>query len=176
MLQRTFIPYGGYWSTPFCRWQGSLAQAHAIELAAEVTRETLAARNVDPKSFDGVVLGMTIPQPSSFYGAPWLAAMVGATGVTGPTVSQACATSARAIATAAAEVELEQRACVLAVTCDRTSNGPHLYYPQPGAPGGTGVSEDWVPDAFNRDPWAENTMIQTAENVAREAGFSREEQ
>src|SRR5450759_1046598 len=151
MLDKTFIPYGAYWSSPFCRWQGALAQAHAIELAAEVTKETLAARKVDPKSFDGVVLGMTIPQRSCFYGAPWLAAMVGATGITGPTVAQACATSARAIATAAAEIELEQRTCVLAVTCDRTSNGPHLYYPQPGAPGGTGISEDWVPYATNRD-------------------------
>jgi acetyl-CoA acetyltransferase family protein len=176
MLEKTYIPYGAYWSTPFCRWQGALAQAHAIELAAEVARESLAARKVDPKSFDGVVLGMTIPQPSSFYGAPWLAAMVGATGITGPTVAQACATSARAIATAGAEIELEQRSCVLAVTCDRTSNGPHLYYPQPGAPGGTGLSVDWVPDAFNRDPWADNPMILTAENVAKQAGLSREEQ
>ena len=176
MLEKTYIPYGAYWSTPFCRWQGTLAQAHAIELAAEVAKEALAARKVDPKSFDGVVLGMTIPQPSSFYGAPWLAAMVGATGITGPTVAQACATSARAIATAGAEVELDQRSCVLAVTCDRTSNGPHLYYPQPGAPGGTGLSVDWVPDAFNRDPWADNPMIQTAENVAKQAGLSREEQ
>ena len=91
MLEKTYIPYGAYWSTPFCRWQGALAQAHAIELAAEVARESLAARKVDPKSFDGIVLGMTIPQPSSFYGAPWLAAMVGAPGITGPTVAQACA-------------------------------------------------------------------------------------
>jgi len=35
---------------------------------------------------------------------------------------------------------------------------------------------DWVPDAFNRDPWADNPMIQTAENVAKQSGFSREEQ
>jgi acetyl-CoA acetyltransferase family protein len=176
MLEKTFIPYGVYWSTPFCRWQGALAQAHSLELAADVAREALAARKIDPKVIDAVVLGMTVPQRSCFYGAPWLAAMAGAAGVTGPTVAQACATSARAIATAASAVELDQRSCVLAVTCDRTSNGPHLYYPQPGAPGGTGVSEDWVPDAFNRDPWAGNAMIQTAENVAKEAGFSREEQ
>lgn len=176
MLEKTFIPYGIYWSTPFCRWQGALSQAHSVELAADVTREALAQRGVDPKSFEGVVLGMTIPQRSCFYGAPWLAAMVGATGITGPTVAQACATSARAIATAAVEIELGQRSSVLAVTCDRTSNGPHLYYPQPGAPGGTGASEDWVPEAFNRDPWAKNPMVQTAENVAKEAGFSREAQ
>ena len=176
MLSKTFIPYGAYWSTPFCRWQGALAEAHSLELAAEVAKETLATWKIDPKSFDAIVLGMTVLQRSSFYGAPWVAAMLGAGGITGPTVSQACATSARAIATAAAEVELEQKACVLAVTCDRTSNGPHVYYPQPSAPGGTGLSENLVLDAFNRDPWGECAMVQTAENVAKEAGFTREEQ
>lgn len=175
-FEKTFIPYGAYWSTPFCRWQGALAQAHSIELAAQVASDALLAKKLDPKGFDGVVLGMTIPQRSGFYGAPWLAALVGADGVTGPTVAQACATSARAIATAAAEIELGQRACVLTVACDRTSNGPHIYYPQPGAPGGTGAAEDWVPDAFNRDPWAKNAMIETAERVAKEAGFTKEQQ
>ena len=177
MLEKTFVPYGVYWSTPFCRWQGSLAQAHAMELAAEVAREVLAAKSIEPaKAFDAIVLGTTIPQRSCFYGAPWLAAMLGADGLTGPTVAQACATSARAIATAAADVELGLRQSVLAVTCDRTSNGPHVYWPQPGAPGGTGLSVDWVPDAFDKDPWAKNKMIETAERVAKEGGFTREQQ
>ena len=175
-FEKTFIPYGGYWSTPFCRWQGALSQVHSIELAAQVASEALLAKKIDPKGFDGVVLGSTVPQRSGFYGAPWLAAMLGADGITGPTVAQACATSARALATAGAEIELGDRACVLTVACDRTSNGPHIYYPQPGAPGGTGGSEDWVPDAFNRDPWAKNAMIETAERVAKEGGFSKEAQ
>ncbi|MCC6663082.1 MAG: thiolase family protein [Polyangiaceae bacterium] len=176
MFEKTFIPYGLYWSTPFCRWQGTLANAHSLELAAQVTAEVLAQKKVDPKAFDSVMLGMTVIQRSSFYGAPWLAAMIGATGATGPTFAQACATSARVIASASAEVELGQSAAVLAVTCDRTSNGPHLYYPDPTAPGGTGASENAVLDAFNRDPWAKNAMIETAENVAKEAGFSKEQQ
>lgn len=177
MLQRTFVPYGGYWSSPFCRWQGSLAQAHALELAASVARDALAARKIDPaRALDAIVLGTTVPQRSSFYGAPWVAAMIGAEGITGPTVAQACATSARAIATAASDVELGTRECVLAIACDRTSNGPHVYWPQPGAPGGTGLSVDWVPDAFDHDPWARNRMIETAERVAKEAGLSRAEQ
>ncbi|MCC6215369.1 MAG: thiolase family protein [Polyangiaceae bacterium] len=176
MLEKSFVPYGAYWSSPFCRWQGALASSHALELAGEVARAALERRQIDPRSLDALVLGMTVPQRSSFYGAPWLAGLLGAPGITGPTVAQACATSARALATAAAEVELAGAASVLVVACDRTSNGPHVYYPQPGAPGGTGAAEDWVPDAFQRDPWAKNAMIQTAENVAREAGFGREEQ
>lgn len=176
MFQKAFVPYGLYWSTPFCRWQGTLASSHSLELAAQVASEVLAAKKVDPKAFDSVMLGMTVIQRSSFYGAPWLAAMIGATGATGPTLAQACATSARVISAAAAEVELGSSAAVLAVTCDRTSNGPHLYYPDPTAPGGTGPSENAVLDAFNRDPWAKNAMIETAENVAKEAGFTKEQQ
>jgi acetyl-CoA acetyltransferase len=42
-------------------------------------------------------------------------------------------------------------------------------------PGGEVLSEDWMMDNFNRDPWAKGAMIQTAENVAGEAGFTREE-
>jgi acetyl-CoA acetyltransferase family protein len=175
-FSRAFVPYGVYWSSPFCRWQGSLAGAHSVELAAEVAAEVLRDRKVDPRVLDAVMLGMTVPQKSAFYGAPWLAAMIGATGVTGPTVAQACATSARVLGSAAIEVEVGTHACVLGVLADRTSNGPHLYYPAPDAPGGRGTPEDWVWDAFNHDPWAKNPMLDTAEAVAREAGISREEQ
>src|SRR5262249_29711752 len=35
-FEKAFVPYGGYWSTPFVRWQGSLAQSHPVRLSAEV--------------------------------------------------------------------------------------------------------------------------------------------
>ena len=37
MLTKAYIPYKGYYSTPFARWQGSMANAHAIHLAAETS-------------------------------------------------------------------------------------------------------------------------------------------
>lgn len=175
-LTHAFVPHGAYWSTPFCRWQGSLAGVSSLELAAQVGAEVLKDRKIDPASLDGLVLGLTVPQFKAFWGAPWVAAMMGAPGVTGPTVSQACATSARVIATAAVEVEVGNRACVLGVTADRTSNGPHLYHPAPDAPGGRGVTEDWVWDNFNQDPYAKNSMVETAEATAREAGITRGQQ
>ena len=175
-FERTYIPYGLYWSTPFCRWQGSIGHLHAIELAAESARTFLATKELSPEVFDALVLGITVHQRRSFYGAPWLAGMIGAGGVTGPTVSQACATSVRMLATAALEVETGQRRCVLEVACDRTSNGPHVYYPNPKGIGGRGEAEEPVWDNFNLDPWGGTAMIETAENLAREAGISREEQ
>jgi acetyl-CoA acetyltransferase len=51
-----------------------------------------------------------------------------------------------------------------------------VYYPNPLGPGGKGDTEDWVWDNFNYDPYAKNAMIQTAENVAREADITREQQ
>lgn len=175
-MMETYIPYGGYWTTPFARWQGSLAHLHSMEFAAHVTRQALAERELDGKVFDYGVLGMTIPQRSCFYGLPWMTAMAGLGHVAGPTVSQACATSARVMAVACQEIQAGLAECVLAVTTDRISNGPHLYYPDPQGPGGMGQGEDWVMDNFSRDPYAGCDMTRTAENCADRWGVSTAEQ
>jgi len=173
---KAFIPYGAYWSTPFCRWQGALATENSITLAASTASAFLASHDIAPERFDGIALGHTVPQKHCFYGAPWVAAMIGANGVTGPNIGQACATSARTLASAAADVQLGRNQCVLGITCDRTSNGPHILYPNPAGIGGRGVTEDPVWDNFNKDPNAGLPMIATAENVAKEAGLTKEEQ
>jgi acetyl-CoA acetyltransferase family protein len=130
-------------------------------------------RNIQPDALDALFLGWTVPQQHGFYGAPWVAGLLGAPSLTGPSISQACATSGRVIANAAMEVELGTRKTVLALLCDRTSNSPHVYYPNPLAVGGVGETENWVWDNFGRDPFAKNSMIQTAENVAKKAGIDR---
>jgi acetyl-CoA acetyltransferase len=179
-FEKAFIPYKGYWSTAFCRWQGSLAQVNAIPFAAEVGSRALAERNISPEAFDGLYLGITVPQRYSFYGGPWLAALMGAKTVTGPMIGQACGTAARLIALAGFDMETSARAgeqrVILTVSADRCSNGPHIYYPNPSGAGGTGDTENWVLDSFGFDPYAHNAMVETAENVAREAGITKEEQ
>ncbi|MFO1294545.1 MAG: thiolase family protein [Rubrivivax sp.] len=170
------IPYGAYWSTPFARWQGSFANLHAIEFAAHVARRELARRRIDPQVFDYGVLGISVPQKHAFYGLPWLAGLVGAPQIGGPTLMQACATGVRTLLAAAQEVELGLASTALVVNCDRVSNGPHLYYPNPRGPGGTGAAEDWVLDNFGCDPLGSHSMLQTAENVARKHGFTTAEQ
>ena len=176
MFAKSFIPYGGYWCSPFARGQGSFASLHTLKFAADVTRKALEARKISASSFSNLYLGMTVPAPASFYGAPWLAGMIGAEGITGPVFSQACATSARVIGSAARAVETEDDASILCVTADRTSNGPHLLYPNPNNPGARGDAEDWVWDNFNRDPFVGNAMIQTAENTAKDCNISTAEQ
>jgi acetyl-CoA acetyltransferase len=132
------IPYGAYWSTPFARWQGSLSHLHSLEFAAHVAGEELARRNIPLDQIDHGILGMTVPQHQSFYGLPWVTGMMGADGVAGPTISQACATGARTLAAACHEVRSGLSDSALILTTDRTSNGPHVYYPAPAGPGGTG--------------------------------------
>jgi acetyl-CoA acetyltransferase family protein len=175
-FEKTYIPYGNYWSTPFCRWQGSFSHLNAVSFAAEITTLALKERDISPEVFDSLYLGLTVPQKHSFYGGPWLAGLIGAQAITGPIISQACATGARLVASAAAEVEVNKDRTVLTISTDRCSNGPHVYYPNPLGPGGTGDHEDWVWDNFGNDPFAKNAMIETAENVAKEAGITKGEQ
>jgi len=174
-FENAFLPVGGYWSTPFCKWQGMLAPLHPVHLAADAVKKALPARGIDVKELDSLVLGWTVPARRIFYGAPWLAGLIGAPGLTGAMISQACATSAAALAHAATQIDAGGAAATLVALTDKCSNGPHIYYPDPGGPGGKGEAEDWVWDNFSFDPWAQNSMIQTAENVAKEAGITREE-
>lgn len=170
------IPYGAYWSTPFARWQGALAHLHSLAFAAHVAGRELARREIPVADIDYGVLGLTVPQKQSFFGMPWVAAMMGAEHVPGPTINHACATGARCLQAASQEVEGGGSALALVVTADRTSNNPHVYYPAPHGVGGTGEHENTVLDNFSADPHARCGMIDTAENVARKYQVTTEEQ
>ena len=176
MARHAEIPYGGYWCTPFAKWQGSFANLHSIKFAAHVAKAELAKRDIPGDMFDYGVLGLTVPQHHSFYGLPWLMGMIGAGQAGGPTVMQACATSVRALQVATQELAAGMATTALALTCDRVSNGPHIYYPNPAGPGGTGGHEDWTLDNMLCDPLGNHSMAQTAENVATKHQVSTEQQ
>ena len=171
-----YIPYSHYWSTPFCKWQGEFSNQHSLKFAAKCARKMLDDNSFDSNHLERLHYGQTVPQQGAFYGAPWVAALIGNDRVTGPTLSQACATSARVLASAATEVQLGGANIVLAMAGDRISNGPVLSYPNATAPGGAPIIENWVLDNFSKDPYAACAMVQTAENVARVGNISRNEQ
>lgn len=175
-LENVAIPYGAYWSTPFSKWQNSLSNLHSVKLAAHVAKATLEDRGIDPKGFDHGVLGITTPQQSSFYGLPWLMKMIGNDGAPGMTISQACATSARALQTAAFEIEAGMASQSLCVAADRTSNSPLISYPNPANAAGSPDVENWTLDNFAKDPLGGPAMVGTAENCARDWQVSTEEQ
>lgn len=171
MFQRACIPLGFAWSSPFAKWQGALAEISALDLAVDVTGRALEQRELPVSEIDAIVLGWTVPQQGIFYGAPTVAARLGAAGITGPMVSQACATGVATLDVAARSVA----GTTLVVTSDRTSNGPVLLHPAPTAAGGAPAVENWVLDNFACDPWAGEPMWRTAEAVAAESAITRDE-
>ena len=176
MPLRAVIPYGAYWCTPFAKWQGSFADLHSIEFAAHVAKKELEKRNITPDRFDFGVLGLTVPQKHSFYGLPWLSGLIGASDVGGHTISQACATGVRCLLAAAQEIEAGMASSAFVVACDRVSNGPHIYYPNPSGPGGGGSHENWTLDNFGCDPLGGHSMLKTAENVAAKYRINTDKQ
>ncbi len=175
MLTKAFIPYRGYYSTPFTRWQGSLANEHSIQLGARTSKRFFESKGWHPNEIRYVLVGSTVYQKQWFYSGPWAAAMMGATEAPGVLINQACSTSAFAIYQAGMGLEtgmFDNSWCLLA---DRCSNGPHATWPNPNGPGGQAIAEDWVMDNFGLDPWAGGAMIQTAENVAKEFALTRAE-
>ena len=175
MLTKVYIPYKGYFSSPFSRWQGSMANENSIELVAETAKRWLEEKNWDPKVFDYLFLGITVHQLHGFYGGPWAAGLMGAAGIPGLLVSQACSTSTIAVYQASMGVETGLYETPVCLMTDRCSNGPHAIWPNPKGPGAQVISEDWLMDNFARDPWAGSAMIKTAENVSEEAGITREQ-
>lgn len=175
MLNKAYIPYRGYYSTPFAKWQGALANENAIVLGAATSKRFFENKGWNPRTIEYVLVGSTVYQKQWFYSGPWAAALMGAEGSPGILVSQACSTSTFSIYQAGMGIEtglFNKSWCLLA---DRLSNGPHATWPNPNGPGGQQLAEDWVMDNFGKDPWAGGAMIQTAENVAKEYGVTREE-
>lgn len=175
MFKNVYVPYKGYWSSPFCKWQGSFQNAEAVELAAQTAKTFFKLRGYQPDSFDAVVLSTTIPQKMWFYDVPHFATMMGNPDISGPRISQACASSTVSVNYAAGNVELGHQENVLIAACDRASNGPNILWPAPDGPGGKPVFESWMIDGFNWDPTADTNPTGTAENVAKEYGFTREQ-
>jgi acetyl-CoA acetyltransferase len=175
MLTRAYIPYGGYYSTPFARWQGTLANENAIVLGSSTSRRFFESKGWNPRMLDYVLVGSTVYQKQWFYSGPWAAAMMGAAETPGVLVSQACSTPTTTIYQAGMGIETGMFANSWCLLADRCSNGPHASWPNPNGPGGQVVTEDWFMDNVAKDPWGGTSMIETAENVSKEYGVTREE-
>ncbi|MBR0085555.1 MAG: thiolase family protein, partial [Lachnospiraceae bacterium] len=130
--------------------------------------------NIRKEDVDFLFFGQTMIQKGSFFGAAGVARRMGMN-IPGMAVTHACATSTNAIYMAAAAVELGNFETVYCALMDRLSNGPHIIWPNPLGPGAEVISENVNMDNMNCDPTTGLGMLTTAENVAKECGFTREE-
>ena len=175
MLTKAYIPYKGYYSTPFCKWQGSLENENAIELGAKTSKRWFESRGLDQRELDYLYLGITIGQHRVFFGATWAAFLMGAPDIPGMTVMQACSTATTTVFNAGMAVEMGSVNTAYCLLVDRCSNGPHTIWPNPLGPGGEVISENWNLDNMRADPSTNIGTLMTAENVAKEEGFTREQ-
>jgi acetyl-CoA acetyltransferase len=88
---------------------------------------------------------------------------------------QACSTATTTVFNAGAAVEMGNVNTAYCLLVDRCSNGPHTIWPNPLGPGGEVISENWNMDNMRADPSTNIGTLMTAENVAREQGFTREQ-
>ncbi len=177
---KAYIPYNGYYSTPFCRWQGSMQNENAIELGAKTARRWfLEKKKIDPAILDYLYFGISIHQHHLFYSHNWAAGMLtdNKKNLPGLMVNQACTTSTTILNLAALAVEAGAFDVGFGLMTDRTSNGAHTVWPNPMGPGGEVIHENWLMDNFNSDPnvFPPTKMVGTAENVAKIEGFTKEE-
>jgi acetyl-CoA acetyltransferase len=175
-LSKAYIPFKGYYSTPFCRWQGQLANENAIILAGTTASRWFKKRGIDPTIIDYLYYGITVAQHWLFYSHTWSASMVveGAKDIPALMVHQACSTSTTCIYLAAQNIEIGAYQTGYALMGDRCSNGPHTVWANSQNPGGEVESENWMMDNF-KDPVAGFRMVQTAENVAKKISATKEE-
>jgi acetyl-CoA C-acetyltransferase len=174
-FENVFFDLNEAWSSPFVRWKGALQDIHSLDLATQVTSSAISQRNIEIGSVGQVIYGQTVPQRQAFYAGPTFAARVGLTAVTGPTISQACATSVAGLALGGASLESGSDDAILIVMSDRTSNSPLVTYPSSIEREEDFDRENWVSDNFEKDPWGGTAMAATAENLATAVGISRAE-
>lgn len=175
---RPYIPYGGYYSTPFCRWQGSMQYDNAVSLGANTARRWfLEKKKVDPTVIDYMYFGATVAQNHWFCAHNWASAIITDDKKFVPAlfVNQACSTSTTCVNLAAKDIEMGIYDLAFCLMADRCSNGPHTVWPDPLGPGGQPEREDWNMDNFEGSPRHRAAMVETAENVAKEMGITKEE-
>ena len=175
---KAYIPYGGYFSSPFSRWQGSMQNDNATSLAASTARRWfLEKKKLDPTIIDYMYLGTTVSQKAWFIAHNWATSILtdDKKYLPGLFVGQACSTSTTVLNLAAKDLEIGVYDVGFCLMTDRCSNGPLTIWPDPLGPGGMPEREDWNMDNFGGNPRHRTLMVQTAENVAKEVGITKEE-
>jgi acetyl-CoA acetyltransferase len=169
MFSNTYIPYRGYYTSPFSRYGKSFKDINSIELSSYTSKSWFEKNCINQKDVDFVLYGTSVHQHRGFWAGPWAAAMLGADHTTGSMISQACTTGATAIYQAAANIELGLCKSTYCLVSDRVSNGPIVNWPN------YEKTENWVNDNFEFDPWGQTSMLETAELLSKKFKITKDE-
>jgi len=170
--------------TPFGRFRGGLASIRTDDLAALAIRRLLERHpGLDPAAIDDVYLGCANQAGEDNRNVARMAALLAGLppSVPGVTVNRLCASGLEAVGQAARACALGEAGLVVAGGVESMTRAPYVLGKADAAHSREQKLEDttlgWrFVNPRMRDMHGVDSMAQTAENLAREHGISREDQ
>ena len=162
--------------TPFGDFGGSLRDTPLAQLAVHAARASLARSGLADADIDHLVYANTVPvDPDSLFGARVISVQMGLPhAVSALTVSRGCGAGLQAMVSAAEQIITGHSQIALAGGAESYSRAPFvLRSGRWGHKRGDQNLQDLLENTY-RDPFSLEYMGQTAENIAREHGYTRE--
>ena len=149
-------------------WRGALNMTHGATMGGHVVRHAMERARIDPASVDDVLIGCAYPEGATGANIARQVALRAGCPVTvpGATVNRFCSSGLQTIALAAQRVlagegETFVAGGVEAISCVQNEANRHM------------IHEGWLKEHKPELYW---TMLQTAENVSKRYGITREQQ
>ena len=163
--------------TPIARFQGSLKDVQAIELAVTVAKEAIKRAGVAADTIDEIVMGEVYPHMQGSLPARQVGMAAGLPVRSNAcNVNQNCASGMRALDIAIHNIQLGKTDISLVVGVESMTNAPYML---PKARMGYRMGPGSVEDAMLHDGLVDRLvpghMGMTAENIAEKYGITREE-
>jgi len=167
--------------TPFGRYGGALATIRPDNLLAGVIAETVARTGVEPASIDDVVAGCVIQSGEDARNVGRNAALTAGlpSSVPGVTINRLCGSSLSASLDAARVIATGQGGITIACGVESMSRAPFILPKSESAFARTQQLADSTAGVPFPNPrltavWGADSMAQTADNIARDLGVSRD--
>lgn len=163
--------------TAIGRFQGSLSETSASDLAATVIKDVVSRSKLDPGQVDQVIMGVCGQVGEDSYLARFAAVKAGLPHeVPAVNVNRLCGSGLEAINTAARYIETGDAQIVVAGGAENMTRAPYLLHKaRAGYRMGDGVIEDNMLKLLT-DPFSGSHMGITAENLAEKYCITRESQ
>jgi acetyl-CoA C-acetyltransferase len=162
--------------TPFADYNGALAQVSPTDLGIKVAREAFARSGVSPQDVGAVIAGSMAQASFDTYCLPRHIGLYSGVPIEVPAhmVQRVCGTGLEVLVQAADVVTHKAIGLTLCVGAESMSRNPIASYSMRGFRMGSVDFKDFLWEAL-RDPAADVTMGDTAENLARTYQITRPE-
>src|SRR6266849_2866448 len=149
-------------------WRGSLNMTHGATLGGHVVKAAIERARLDPAEVEDVLMGCALPEGTTGGNIARQIAIRAGLPVTtaGSTINRFCSSGLQAIAIAAQRVIVDRAPVIVAgglesISCVQNERNPHM------------ARDPWL---LEHKPAIFDSMIQTAETVAKRYGIDRAKQ